>query len=221
MATYEELKKANTKIHLQTVDDSDFKKYGKRVDHVFSKPLTDFLNTQEIPAEGTEYIRTSSEFENIREMLDIQLLVFGDMRIQAGWCAGNNDSVNALEWHKGSECFIAATDCILALSDIFSIDGNNELDSNKLQWFFVEKGAVLELYATTLHFAPIRTSESGFMAGIILPRGTNEALTERSGTRDSLLFMRNKWLICRKGTKQHKAGGYPGLKGEALKIAVP
>ena len=87
-----------------------------------------------------------------------------------------------------------------------------------MEAFLVPAGTVLEVYATTLHYAPCHVDEKGFQCVVILPRNTNTDIEEKNVTgEDRLLLARNKWLI------GHKEGGLPerafiGLKGENLSI---
>ena len=71
--------------------------------------------------------------------------------------------------------------------------------------------ALLEVYATTLHYAPVSTG-GRFRCCVILPRGTNEPLKPAPQGRgeDKLLTHVNKWLIA-----HPEAGieGHQGLKG--------
>ena len=79
---------------------------------------------------------------------------------------------------------------------------------------------MIEVYATTLHYAPCQTDDGGFRCVVVLPKGTNEALagpvTVRCG-EDRRLFARNKWLI------GHEEAGlsenaWIGLKGENVSV---
>ena len=76
----------------------------------------------------------------------------------------------------------------------------------------------MELYATTLHYAPCNGCEGGFRVAIVLPKDTNLPLDgEHKGGEDAHLTAKNKWLI------GHPQGGLPegspmGLVGENLHI---
>lgn len=85
---------------------------------------------------------------------------------------------------------------------------------------FVPAGTAVELYATTLHYAPCQADEHGFRCSVILPRGTNGELKEKPVVRcgeEKLMTAVNKWLI------GHAQGGlsgdcFIGLKGENLTV---
>ena len=91
-------------------------------------------------------------------------------------------------------------------------------DTALVEAFLLPKGTAVEVYATTLHYAPCSVGDQGFQVGIILPRGTNYPLkAEHKGWEDSLLAAANKWLI------GHPEGGLPegshlGLIGENITV---
>lgn len=70
-------------------------------------------------------------------------------------------------------------------------------DSSKMEAFLVPAGTVIEVYATTLHYAPCNVAESGFKAVVVLPKGTNTDLDPytKATKEDEMLFARNKWLL--------------------------
>ena len=84
--------------------------------------------------------------------------------------------------------------------------------------FFVEKGTAVEMYQTTLHLSPCRTSDEGFKDIVILPRGTNTPFKRRPEPADQegkLLLQRNKWVIAHPEREPLiRQGAYPGLLGE-------
>ena len=84
----------------------------------------------------------------------------------------------------------------------------------------------MEVYATTLHYAPCGVDGKGFQVAVILPKGTNYPLNEAhekvadgsAKNEDALITAANKWLI------GHAEGGldegvFLGLKGENLKLS--
>ena len=79
-------------------------------------------------------------------------------------------------------------------------------------------GTAVEIYATTLHYAPCSANEDGFQVGIVLPAGTNYPLDEaHADWEDALFTAKNKWLI------GHAEGGldagtHIGLIGKNLDI---
>lgn len=91
-------------------------------------------------------------------------------------------------------------------------------DTSKVKAFRVPAGTAVELYATTLHYAPCHTEKSGFQCTIVLPKGTNLDLEkDHQGGEDGHLTAKNKWLL------GHPEGGLPegspmGLIGENLSL---
>ena len=87
-----------------------------------------------------------------------------------------------------------------------------------MEAFYLPKGCAVELYATTLHYAPCNYEGNGFKVIIVLPKGTNFPLDkEHADNEDALITAKNKWLI------GHAEGGLPegsfiGLKGENLTV---
>ena len=139
------------------------------------------------------------------------------MPIQIGFCNGNNYKLNALEYHRSSEIDVAASDLILLLGWQQDIEEGYTYDTSKVEAFLLPKGVGVELYATTLHYAPCNSTEEGFRCAIVLPDGTNLPLDENhcAGGEDALITAKNKWLI------GHAEGGLPegchiGLKGENI-----
>ncbi|MCI8838785.1 MAG: DUF4867 family protein [Oscillospiraceae bacterium] len=88
--------------------------------------------------------------------------------------------------------------------------------------FRVPAGVLVEVYATTLHYAPCHTDEAeGFRVAVALPRGTNEAkpaikaITEE----DQLLWARNKWLLAHEDSAEAGQGAAVRLSGDNNDIA--
>ena len=83
--------------------------------------------------------------------------------------------------------------------------------------FYLEKGDVVEVFATTMHFCPCQVEDSGYSCVVILPAGTNTDLKEK--TEEKLLFRNNKWIICHdKNEDLINRGVYPGIHGVNYEI---
>lgn len=146
---------------------------------------------------------------------------FGFLPIEFGHCSGYNNKLNALEYHRSSEIDIAATDLILLVGRQQDIDlSSYTYDTARVEAFFVPAGTAVELYATTLHFAPCSVDGKEFRCGVILPKGTNEALPETvsSSGENALLFAVNKWLIAHEESGLQKDKAWIGLVGENIKL---
>ena len=145
----------------------------------------------------------------------IEKNLYGQLPIQVGYCNGHNKKMNAMEYHRTSEINVASTDLVLILGRQQDVEADDTYDTAKAEAFFVPAGTVIEVYATTLHYAPCHTQDGGFRCVVILPKGTNTDMepVENVFSEDRLLFAKNKWLI------GHEEGGLPenafiGLKGE-------
>lgn len=200
---------------IYTIDDSCFSQYGKRMENQFYQTLKANAQNIQMPNVGSVYHASEPSFETA-EMLSYYKQVFGGMDIQIGYCYGFNDSLNALEWHKNSEIGVALTDMILLLGDIREMQ-DGKYDSANVKAFLLKAGESVEIYATTLHFCPINVKNEPFKNVVVLPRGTNTPLDEKSS--DKRLIAKNKWLIIHPDfTKQVELGREIGIFGENIKI---
>ena len=192
------------------VTDSKFLTYGRVIDHVDTEEICEYMQKFS-DAAGVQYMASDPAMEQMEVARYLTNEVFGEMPLQIGACFGRNLKMNAVEYHDCSEVNIAATDLILFLGKRQDIEPGNRYDTAKAEMFFVPKGTVYEMYATTLHYAPCSVNGAQFRAVIVLPRGTNTDLTEKHA--DPLLVAKNKWLI------GHPESGLPdsmvlGLYGE-------
>ena len=195
-----------------------FKKYGKVVEGVdFSELIAKMEECTPLP-EGVEYVPGLAELEALPAAKELSVKVYGEMPIQVGYCNGHNCMLNALEYHRDSEINIAATDAILMLGWQPDITDDFTYDTSLVEAFLVPKGTAVEVYATSLHYAPCGVDGAGFKVGIVLPKGTNLDLSEKhEGDEDGHLTAVNKWLL------GHPEGGLPegspmGLVGKNLNV---
>ena len=196
------------------VTDPAFRKYGRRITNVDLTELVEVLSKQPVP-EGVVY-------EPSVEALTTA--AFGELPIQIGYCNGHNGLLNAVEYHRNSELNIAATDAILILGMQQDIEDDFTYDTSKMEAFLVPAGTGVEIYATTLHYAPCGVNGAGFQVAVVLPKGTNYPLEKSHAdlsvattNEDALLTAKNKWLI---GHAEGglDAGSYIGLKGKNLNV---
>lgn len=97
------------------------------------------------------------------------------------------------------------------------------LDTVTVAAFRVPAGTLIELYASTLHFAPCSAAPGrGFKVLVVLPRGTNLAKPEivPQNDEDRLLWARNKWLLAHAESAQAARGAAVRLRGENLDLAA-
>jgi len=202
------------------VTDKTFSAFGRLIDGYDVSQLVEYMKERtEIPQEGNIYRASVSEMEAfpVKERLEMQL--YGQMPIQIGYCNGPNSTLNGLEYHIGSEINIAVTDMVLMLGRLQDVE-NDMFDVRNLSIFYIPQGTVLQMYETTLHFAPCKTNPGGFKCIVILPKGTNELLDPlHREESDKLLFARNKWLLAHPERKPlMEKGAWPGIIGENIEI---
>lgn len=209
-------------MKIQKVTDAAFQKYGRIVDNVDFTALVNAMKETPVP-DGVVYEPSVEALEKLPVKAEIQNVVYGEMPIQIGYCNGHNQLLNALEYHRDSEINVAATDAVLMLGSLQDVEADFTYDTAKVEAFLVPAGTAVEVYATTLHYAPCDEDGTGFQVAIILPKGTNYPLTAahkrveggKAENEDALLAAVNKWLI------GHPEGGlddtaYLGLKGRNL-----
>ena len=96
-------------------------------------------------------------------------------------------------------------------------------DTAAVKAFKVPTGVPVEVFATTLHYAPCHVSEAeGFRVAVVLPRGTNTAApgAKPMNEEDTWLTARNKWLLAHPDSNEAKKGAHIGLKGVNIDIAA-
>ena len=205
---------------MKQVTDKEFAVYGRVLD-VDVKEFVDVMKEVPVVSEGTMYEPSVGAFEALPLAKTLEEESFGFLPIEFGHCSGYNNKLNALEYHRSSEIDIAATDLILLVGRQQDIDlSSYTYDTARVEAFFVPAGTAVELYATTLHFAPCSVDGKEFRCGVVLPKGTNEALPETvsSSGENALLFAINKWLIAHEESGLQKDKAWVGLNGENIKL---
>ena len=203
-------------IKIQSIRDEGFRKYGRVISGIDWAPLLNQLKKTPCPSDSTVYVASDPELEKLEIFKVLQNREFGGLPIELGYCNGSNYLLNALEYHRSSEINIAETDLILLLGSQQDVDANSfTYDTERVEAFLVPGGTAVELYATTLHFAPCNASAEGFRDAVVLPRNTNlplETVPEKEGEA-KLLFARNKWLIVHQESGLQADGAFVGLQG--------
>jgi len=212
----EKLKKLNPNVPFYSVNDDEFKLYGRVVSGYDLHEIITEAGKIAMPENGSAYELSTPQFEKCDICEKLKNEAFGEMDIQVGFCWGYNDMLNGLEYHKSSEINIAVEPMVLFLGLVTDIE-NDEYDSKNIKAFYLEKGEMVEVYATTLHFCPCQASDNGFRSVVILPKGTNAPLDKPS--TDKMLFRKNKWLLCHNNNEALiQRGVYSGIFGENFKI---
>lgn len=203
-------------VKINHVNDAEFRPYGRVITGVNLDELLQAMESTPLPSDVV-YVPSDEELEKLSVSNLMSKSIYGDMPIQIGYCNGHNRFLNGLEYHRSSEINIAVTDMILLLGRQQDIEDDYTYDTSKTEAFFVPAGTMIEVYATTLHYAPCGVDGAGFRCVVVLPRGTNYEVTPVSNAgEDRLLAATNKWLIAHKDA--HIDGAFEGLKGENIRV---
>jgi len=204
----------------RSVSDPEFGTYGRVISGYDVTELMAEMMKTPLPEEVI-YVPSVPELEQLFVAAEIAGEVYGQMPIQIGFCNGHNTRLNAVEYHRDSELNLAVTDLVLLLGRQQDITEDFTYDTSLVEAFFVPAGTLIEVYATTLHYAPCHIKDNGFRCVVVLPKGTNEELAPREprpgNGEEKLLFARNKWLV------GHEEAGLPanawiGLKGKNVEM---
>ena len=206
-------------MEILKVTDAEFKTYGKVLE---GYDMTDLLKAMEhapLPLDEVIYEPSIEELEGLKIADEMKERAYGGLEIQIGYCNGHNSKLNALEYHRSSEVNVAVTDIILLLGAEQDIEPDFTYDTSKVEAFLVPAGIGIEVYGTTLHYAPCGVDGNGFKAVVVLPKGTNTDLMtcHTKSFDDKLLTAKNKWLIAHE--EAGIEGAVCGLKGENIDIA--
>lgn len=206
-------------MKVYSVFDKEFAPFGKVADGFDTASLVAAMEKIAMPEAGVSYEPSIQSLEDCGILQDMTDRGYGGMPIQIGMCWGHNTLLNCLEYHRDSEFNCGAEDFILLLAkqgDI--VDG--VIDSSKVVAFMAPKGVMVEVYATSLHYAPCQTSDKGFRTAVVLPKGTNTAKPnyEPKNEEDKWMTARNKWLLAHKDTSEAASGAHVGITGKNLDV---
>lgn len=206
---------------INSVYNPEFKSYGQVVqglDAAVSEILTALAVTP--CTDHVEYVPADPVLQELPAAIEISEHCFGGMPVQMGWCNGHNTRLNCLEYHRDSEFNLGTEEFILLLAKQDEIE-DGILDTAKVKAFQVPAGVLVEVYATTLHYAPCHIdSQKGFQVLVALPKGTNtdKPVTSQKTKEDKLLWACNKWLLAHPDSDEAGQGAYVGLTGENIDI---
>lgn len=207
------------KIH--SIHDPEFIPYGKVLTGYDMTCLVNAMNTIPLPETGVAYEPGIPVLEATCLYGQLQNNAYGGMPVQVGMCWGRNTMLNCLEYHRDSEVNVGSGDFILLLARQDEI-ADGVLDTAKVKAFRVPAGVPVEVYATTLHYAPCHVNEKeGFRVAVVLPRGTNTGIPGAAplNEEDKWLTARNKWLLAHPESSEAAQGAHIGLKGVNLDIS--
>lgn len=207
-------------LEIKSVKDAAFREYGRVVTGYDYTELLDILTKTTEAPDHVIYVASDANLEAVPVAKELQNNCYGGLPIEIGYCNGTNTMLNCLEYHKDSEINIAADDAVLLVAR--QQDAAEMLDSSKIEAFLLPKGTAVEIYATTLHYAPCSAKKGqSFRVAIVLPKGTNGPKPEivSKNSEDDRLFALNKWLIAHKDAPEAKQGAVIGISGENIDIS--
>lgn len=222
-------------MQIQSIKDASFEKYGRVLEGYDCSELFQVMEQTPLPPHDVVYVASVEEMEQTAAAGELRDRAFGGLPIEIGYCNGNNRKLNAVEYHRSSEIDIAVNDLILLLGCQQDIGKDFSYDTAKIEAYLVPAGTAVELYATTLHFAPCTANGIGFRCVIVLPAGTNMELDAcqtvsdgdacqtagdgdagRIVSEDRLLTAVNKWMIAHE--EAGIEGAFCGLIGENVSV---
>ena len=205
-------------MQIKKVTDRDFKKYGKVLENYDFGELLDELAKIDMPADSVVYEPSVEALEKCQVMKELENKMYGGLPIEIGYCNGNNHKLNAVEYHRSSEIDIAVNGLILLLGRQEDIEEDFTYDTANIEAFYLPAQMGVELYATTLHYAPCTADgEDGFRCVIVLPKDTNLDLDFKYSDGESrLMAAKNKWLIAHE--EANIDGAFCGLKGKNIEV---
>ncbi|MDO4491492.1 MAG: DUF4867 family protein [Lachnospiraceae bacterium] len=202
-------------MQIYSIYDKEFKRYGKVLEGYATEDLMEGLKKTPV-TEGVVYTAEDPDLQALPFAKIAADQIYGGMPVQLGWCNGKNRKLNCLEYHRDSEINFGTSDFILLLGKQEEIDEDWMFDTENVKAFLVPAGVLVEVYATTLHYAPC-SKELGdpFQVLVILPKGTNTDKPEYTPVchEDKLMTARNKWLLAHPDSDEAKGGAVVGLKG--------
>ncbi len=207
-------------MKIQSVFDPAFRNYGQVLAGYDLKELLETLDQVTPLPEGVEYVPEQTELMALPAAEELSRRAYGGMPVELGWCNGHNTKLNCLEYHRDSELNAGTRDFILLVAKREDMK-DGRLDTRKVQAFRCPAGTLVEVYATTLHYAPCSAKAGeGFKVLIVLPRSTNlEKPDIRPGNdEDRLLWARNKWLLAHAESAEASQGAPVRLDGENIDI---
>lgn len=214
-------------MRIKSVFSHSFEKYGKVISgYDVTELLKKLDETTKKPSDAVIYEPGDAGLESLPIAKELSENAYGGMPIQIGYCNGNNTKLNCLEWHRGTELNIPSNDIVLLVASLQAVK-NGKLNTSMVEAFYAPAGTIVQVYETTLHYAPCnavkngKVSDEGFRVIIVLPKDTNteKPNIEAKNLEDKLLWAKNKWLIAHPDTNEAKQGAFVGLEGVNIDIS--
>ena len=206
-------------MKIYSVSDPEFRPYGKVLTGYDTSALVAAMQTVPMPERGTAYEPAIEALETCGIFDAMQNRAYGGLPIQIGMCWGYNTTPTCLAYHRDSEINVGEQDFILLLAKEDEIE-DGQLDTAKVKAFRVPAGTAVEVYGTTLHYAPCQTAKTGFRVAVVLPKGTNteKPAFEPQSEEDTWMTARNTWLLAHPDSSEAKSGAHIGLTGKNIDI---
>lgn len=216
--TLNQLRKLNKHITIKGIVNKSFIKYGRIITRYNFVDLIKYVEEKTpVSEEGVVEVSQVKSLEKLKVSELLKSNFFGEMDIQLGYCNGNNNKLNYLQYHKSSKIIIAVTDIIIFLGRVQDIK-DNQYEAKKAEAFFIPEGVAFEVYGTTIHSLPCNMEKRGFKTVLVLPKGTNLQLSDNK-QEETLLHSRNRWIIAHEEAKHFtNDDGQIGIAGENLEI---
>ena len=202
------------------VTDASFAPYGRVVEGYDVAPLLAALEKTPL-TDSVVYVPREELLHQAEGADKVGEALFGGMPYQLGWCNGMNTKLNCLEYHRDSEFNLGTEDFILLLAKQDEIT-DGVLDTGKVAAFRCPAGVMIEVYATTLHYAPCSAAKGApFHVMVALPAMTNTDYrpANNANAMDAMLWARNKWLLAHPESSEAAQGAVVALTGVNIDIA--
>ena len=167
-------------MQILKVTDEAFRQYGKVIKDLDVSDIITAMSETPCP-DDVVYEPSIESLEACKSAQSVSDSLYGGMPIQIGYCNGHNTKLNCLEFHRDSEFNLGTDDFILLLATLSDLE-DGELDTAKVKAFKVPAGVMVEVYATTLHYAPCHAdAKKGFRVMVALPDQTNTDFRPEDG----------------------------------------
>lgn len=206
-------------MKIYSVFDKEFCEYGKVVEGFEVGDMCEKLKKFKV-TDSVSYVASDKDLEALPLKNELEGNTFGGLDIEIGCCYGKNTRLNCLEYHRSSELNLSCDDFILLLAKESEIT-DYKLDTTKVKAFICPKGTLINVFATTLHYAPCSAKNGEqFRVMVVLPKGTNEEYKPKTvkSKEDKFLFAKNKWLLAHEDSNEAKIGGVVALVGDNIDI---
>lgn len=217
MTKLEDFRKANPDLNILDASDPSFAEFGVKYDYPLDE-IESVMSKVAMPVEGSSYLQKIPELEATATIKAIGRDVFAGMPIDAGATIGHSDNFSAFEYHQCSELNIMLDDVLMVLAKRQVLDQKGEInpqEDGKL--FYVPKGSIIELYNTTLHYAPIQITKAGYKVIVVVLHGTNSPLPEGFKSDNPRVVKQGKFQVVHPVRKDKIAQGYQvALSGDLL-----